>query len=52
MKKYNEASVFEQIKAGLEDSIAYSTVKRSLVSAKMPAPPWKNSCEVERSDNE
>jgi putative transcriptional regulator len=32
-------SVFEQIKAGLEDSIAYSRGQLSLVTTELPAPP-------------
>jgi len=40
-KKYAKMSVFEQIKAGLEDGIAYSKGELSLVTIDLPAPPPK-----------
>ena len=36
---YEKMSVFEQIKAGLEDSIAYSRGELSLRTTELPAPP-------------
>jgi len=39
-KKASEISVFEMMKAGLEDSIAYSKGKKmSLATTRVPAPP-------------
>jgi len=39
MKKSIEMSVFDQIKAGLKDSIAYSRGELSLMTTQLPAPP-------------
>lgn len=39
--KYEKMSLFEQIKGGLEDSIAYSRGQLSLVTTTLPAPPPK-----------
>jgi putative transcriptional regulator len=38
-EKTHGMSVFDQIKAGLEDSIAHSKGKLSLVTTELPAPP-------------
>lgn len=39
-KKASDMSIFEMVKTGLEDSIAYSRgEKMSLVTARVPAPP-------------
>ena len=46
MRKNTETSVFEQIKAGLEDSIAYSKGELSLVTTHMPAPPPKTNAKA------
>ena len=37
--KYENMSVFEQLKAGLEDSIAFSRGELSLKTTELPAPP-------------
>ena len=37
--KNKEASVFEQIKSGLADSLAYSRGQLTLATTKLPAPP-------------
>jgi len=39
MKKQKKLSVFEQIKAGLEDSVAYSKGTLSLKTSELPVPP-------------
>ncbi len=39
MKKQSSMSVFDQIKAGLEDSVAYSKGTLSLKTSELPAPP-------------
>lgn len=39
--KHENMSLFEQLKAGLEDSIAYSRGELTLVTTKLPAPPPK-----------
>jgi len=39
MTKHNGLSVFQQLKAGLEDSIAYSKGELSLRTAELPSPP-------------
>ncbi len=39
MTKHKEMSVFDQLKAGLEDSIAYSKGELSLKTSVLPAPP-------------
>ncbi len=39
MTKYEKMSVFEQLKAGLEDSVAYSKDELSLRTAELPIPP-------------
>ena len=42
-KKASDMSIFEMVKTGLEDSIAYSRgEKMSLVTARVPAPPPPN----------
>lgn len=41
MKKREKMSVFEQIRAGLEDGIAYSKGQLSLKTTTLPAPPPK-----------
>ena len=44
-------SVFEQIKEGLEDSIAYSEGKLSLATTELPTPPLTPKChQKERTD--
>ena len=40
-KKAKDMSVFEQIKSGLEDGIAYFRGELSLVTVRVPAPPPK-----------
>lgn len=39
MTKHEKMSVFEQLKAGLEDSVAYSKGELSLRTAELPVPP-------------
>ena len=39
MTKHHKMSVFEQLKAGLEDSVAYSKGNLSLKTAELPVPP-------------
>jgi putative transcriptional regulator len=39
--KYEKMSLFEQLAAGLEDSIAYSRGELTLVTTELPAPPPK-----------